>query len=58
MLIAESNRYRLTRVYLNGDKRGNKEIAVDKLDVYVDNMEVNKKGEICAAVPMNKGAHS
>ena len=40
-LVAEPNRYRLMRVYLNGEKRGNKEIGVDKLDAFVDNMQVN-----------------
>lgn len=51
VLVAESNRFRLTRVFLNGYNRGMKKTAVDKLDVYLDNVKANEKGEIWVAGP-------
>jgi hypothetical protein len=42
--VAESNRFRLMRVFLNGEKRGVKQVAVDGLDIYLDNVKANEKG--------------
>lgn len=44
VLVAESNRFRLMRVFLNGEKRGVKQVAVDGLDIYLDNVKANEKG--------------
>lgn len=51
VLVAETNRFRLMRVYLTGDKKGHKQVAVDKLDVFLDNIKQNDKGQIWVAGP-------
>ncbi len=51
VLVAETNRFRISRVYLSGEKRGVKEVAIDKLDVFLDNMKANEKGDIWVAGP-------
>jgi sugar lactone lactonase YvrE len=46
LLVAETSRFRVTRIYIDGEKRGNKEVAVEKLDIYPDNLKLSEKGEL------------
>ena len=41
MLIAESNRYRIQRIFLWGDKYGTNETVIENLPVFLDNMKKN-----------------
>lgn len=38
-------------MYLSWLKKGNKEVAIDQLDVFIDNMKLTKSGELWIAGP-------
>ena len=42
--MAETFKYRVSRAYLNGKKKGAIEIAIDNLPGFLDNLKINDKG--------------
>lgn len=50
LLIAETGRYRLWRLFLDGDKRNLKEVVIENLPGFPDNLSVSPRGTVWVAM--------
>jgi sugar lactone lactonase YvrE len=50
LIIAETGRYRLWRLFLDGDKRNLKEVLVENLPGFPDNLSVSPRGTVWVAL--------
>jgi sugar lactone lactonase YvrE len=50
VVVAETGRYRLTRVWLTGDRAGRREVLVDNLPGFPDNVSGNGRGVFWVAI--------
>lgn len=51
LLVAETPRYRLLRVWLSGPEEGRAEVFTDNLPGFPDNLDVDQKGRYWVALP-------
>ena len=49
--MAETGGFRLLRIFTTGQKRGVKEIVIENINGYPDNLKFNEKGELWLATP-------
>jgi len=50
LIIAETGRYRLWRLFLDGDKRNLKEVLIENLPGFPDNLSVSPRGTVWVAL--------
>jgi sugar lactone lactonase YvrE len=50
LIIAETGRYRLWRLFLDGDKRNLKEVLIENLPGFPDNLSVSPRGTVWVAM--------
>ncbi|GBF50114.1 strictosidine synthase [Leptospira ryugenii] len=50
LLVNETYRYRITRIWLSGSKKGQRDIFIDNLPGFPDNITRNEKGEFWLAL--------
>jgi sugar lactone lactonase YvrE len=50
LIVAETGRYRLWRLFLDGDKRNLKEVLVENLPGFPDNLSISPRGTIWVAM--------
>jgi sugar lactone lactonase YvrE len=53
-LIAETAAYRISRVWLEGDRTGDREVVVDNLPAFPDNLSIGPDGTVWAALPSTR----
>lgn len=51
LLVAETSAYRITRIWLKGDKAGTREVFADNLPGFPDNLSFNGRDRIWVALP-------
>jgi sugar lactone lactonase YvrE len=56
LLVAETAGYRITRVWLDGDRRGDREVLVDNLPAFPDNLSTGPDGTVWVALPSPRDA--
>ena len=56
VLVAETAAYRITRYWLKGDKAGTREVFVDNLPGFPDNISFNGRDRIWVALPVPRDA--
>ncbi len=56
VIVGEINRHRLIRVFVEGPKKGSKEILIDNLHGYPDNIKFDDDGNILVAFPAVRDA--
>jgi sugar lactone lactonase YvrE len=54
VLVAETAAYRISRVWLGGERAGEREVVVDNLPAFPDNLSVGSDGTVWAALPSTR----
>jgi sugar lactone lactonase YvrE len=56
VLVAETAAYRISRVWLGGERAGDREILIDNLPAFPDNLSTGPDGTVWAALPSTRDA--
>jgi sugar lactone lactonase YvrE len=54
VLVAETAAYRISRLWLDGDRAGEREVLVDNLPAFPDNLSTGADGTVWAALPSTR----
>jgi sugar lactone lactonase YvrE len=54
VLVAETAAYRISRLWLDGDRAGEREVLVDNLPAFPDNLSTGPDGTVWAALPSTR----
>lgn len=53
-LVAETSRYRITRLWLGGERAGEHEVLIDNLPGFPDNLSTGESGTVWVALPSTR----